>query len=172
MILVIFGGLPGTGKTTIARRLATAIPAMYMRIDTLEQAIVRTGKLAMKEMEGAGYDVAMAVVSDNLKNGLSAVADSVNPLGITREAWRHTATSAGASYLEVEIVCSDREEHRRRVEGRQGDIAGLILPDWEGVMQREYERWNDAGLVIDTAMLCPNEAVELILEACRRITSE
>ncbi len=38
-MLIIFGGLPATGKTTIAKELARQIGATYLRIDTIEQAI-------------------------------------------------------------------------------------------------------------------------------------
>jgi predicted kinase len=38
-MLIIFGGLPGTGKTTIARALAHQIGAVHLRIDSIEQAI-------------------------------------------------------------------------------------------------------------------------------------
>jgi predicted kinase len=50
--------------------------------------------------------------------GQSVVADSVNPLTATREAWRAVAASANFPIIEVEIICSDLEEHRRRVESR------------------------------------------------------
>lgn len=39
-MLIIFGGLPGTGKTTIARELARQTGAMHLRIDSIEQAIM------------------------------------------------------------------------------------------------------------------------------------
>jgi len=37
--LVVFGGLPGTGKTTLARALTQDWPATYLRIDEIEQAL-------------------------------------------------------------------------------------------------------------------------------------
>ena len=39
-MLVIFAGLPGTGKTSIARDLARELGAVYLRIDSIEQAIL------------------------------------------------------------------------------------------------------------------------------------
>ena len=38
-MLIIFGGLPGTGKTAIAQQLARELGAVYLRIDSMEQAI-------------------------------------------------------------------------------------------------------------------------------------
>ena len=38
-MLVIFGGLPATGKTAIARELARQIGGVHLRIDSIEQAI-------------------------------------------------------------------------------------------------------------------------------------
>jgi putative protein kinase ArgK-like GTPase of G3E family len=38
--LIVFAGLPGTGKSTLAQRLAREIGAIYLRIDALEQAPV------------------------------------------------------------------------------------------------------------------------------------
>lgn len=42
-MLIVMGGLPGTGKTTLARLLAARIGAVHLRVDTIEQAIVRSG---------------------------------------------------------------------------------------------------------------------------------
>jgi hypothetical protein len=53
--------------------------------------------------------------------------------------------------VNVEVICSDEAEHRRRVETRSSDIPDLVLPTWEKVKNREYHPWTQPRIVIDTA---------------------
>lgn len=123
---------------------------MHLRIDTIEQTLKQTGAVP-GPMDDKGYRIAYAIAEDNLKIGLTVIADSVNPAAITRDAWRMVAERAAVTAVEVEVVCSDGDEHRRRVETRVADIAGLELPAWDDVLARDYETWGQADLVIDTA---------------------
>ncbi len=149
-MLIVFGGLPGTGKTTLARLVAQQKRATYLRIDSIEQAIRDSGMLA-GAVGPSGYLVAYALAESNLALGRDVVADSVNPLAITRSAWRRAAANASSPCVEVELVCSDPVEHRRRVETREADIAGLRVPSWDDVRQRAYDPWDGPRLVLDTA---------------------
>jgi predicted kinase len=149
-MLIVFGGLPGTGKSTIARRLAERLRATYIRIDSIEQALRSCGTLPAGVVT-EGYAVGYRMAEDNLRAGNTVIADSVNPLMLTRDAWVNTATSAAAPVVEVEVVCSDLAEHRRRVETRISDIPGLLLPAWDAVQSRVYEPWNRARIMLDTA---------------------
>jgi predicted kinase len=148
-MLIIFSGLPGVGKSSIARHLAGDIGAVYLRVDSIEQAILDSG--VTKSLEDAGYRAAYAVATDNLRLGRTVVADSVNPLALTRRAWRAAAQQAGSISVDVEVICSDANEHRLRVESRACDIVGLVQPTWREVMDRPYEAWDTAPLVIDTS---------------------
>jgi predicted kinase len=149
-MLIIFGGMPGVGKTAIAVELARVTGAVHLRIDSIEQAIRASG-IGKRPLDDAGYRVAYAVAEDNLRMGRTVIADSVNPLRVTREAWASVANRAGVRAVEIEVECSDVEDHRRRVETRISDIPGFELPTWEDVAGREYHPWDGEHLVIDTA---------------------
>ena len=144
-MLVIFGGLPGTGKSTLALRLAHQIGAVYLRIDTIERAMA-AGVEALSVGE-RGYRVAYAVAEDNLRLGHTVIADSVNPLQITRSAWRDVAARLEVDWVEIEVVCSDPVEHRHRVETRSTGISVT----WHEVVTRDFEPWIGEHIRIDTA---------------------
>ena len=148
-MLIALGGLPGTGKTTLAKAVAKRYSAVYLRIDTIEMAI-RT-ETPQEDIGPAGYVVAYWVAEENLRLGRVVVADSVNPLRITRESWSLVARNAGVPLVEVEVLCSDIVEHRRRIESRTPDLDGLPPLTWANVCHRTYEEWSALHLVIDTA---------------------
>lgn len=112
----------------------------------------------------AGYIVAYELARSNHALGMTVVADCVNPRLVTREAWRAVATSTSSGLLEVEIVCSDPAEHRRRVERRKAAIPEHTLPTWEAALRHDYEAWTTSRVVIDSALVSASEAANLILE--------
>jgi len=73
----------------------------------------------------AGYLIAYCVAEENLRLGQPVVADSVNPLQATRDSWASVARNARVNLVEVEVVCSDAAEHRRRIESRSTELDGL-----------------------------------------------
>ena len=166
-MLIALGGLPAVGKSALASSLARRIGAVHLRIDTIEQAMRNAG-FTVSGPEG--YLAARDLATDNLRIGHTVVVDSVNPVAITRDYWRETAAHMKVELLEVEVICSDQLEHRRRVESRITDIPGLVLPTWQQVLDRHYEPWKTAQ-VIDTAGRTLEEAsseAEAILKEVRR----
>lgn len=161
-MLIVFAGLPGVGKTTLSRALARRIGAVWLRIDTVEGAMRRAG-LSFAVMGAAGYEAAMALAADQVANGLAVVADCVNPVAASRAGWRAVAAEAGCPILEIEVLCSDAAEHRRRVEARRGAVPGLSRVAWRSVLDFDYEPWTGARLMVDTARLAPDAALDAVL---------
>ena len=156
-MLIVFAGLPGTGKSTIARLLARELGALWLRIDSIEQALRDCGLDG--DMKDAGYRAAYAIAEDNLKLGRTVIGDSVNPWMLTRNAWRDVGVRAGVRVVEIETICSNTEEHRARIESRASEIEGLVLPGWAAVQARDYHAWDRDRLVIDTASRSPEDCV-------------
>ena len=167
-MLVIFSGLPGVGKTAVARDLARQIGAMYLRIDSIEHAIRSSGMIS-RSLDDLGYRIAYVVAEDNLRIGGTVVADSVNPIHLTRDAWLEVAKRANAKAIEIEISCSDSYEHRRRVETRVADIPGSTIPTWADVAEREYHSWQREHLVIDSATCTTEQSIALIRSAISQV---
>lgn len=160
-MLYIFSGLPGTGKSTLSSALARELQATYLRVDVVEQAMRAAGTW----VDGpAGYIVCYAIASQNLRLGLDVIADTVNPIQETRQAWRNVAVSLETPFVEIEVICSDDREHRHRVETREADIPSFVLPTWEKVGNRQYDAWDCDHIVIDTAHQTVDESLMALRE--------
>jgi predicted kinase len=97
-VLVVVGGLPATGKSTIATALARRTSASYLRVDRIEQAIVAWSTLS-QPVGPVGYAVAHAVAREQLELGLDVIVEWVNPTALTRNAWVGTAEAAAAELV-------------------------------------------------------------------------
>jgi len=148
-LLIVFAGLPGTGKSTLARAIAEREDAVWLRVDTLEAAMLRSGLSQSFETGLAAYNAVWELARDELRRGRNAVVDAVNGVEPAREMWRSLARECGASLFFVEVICSDREVHRRRVESRGAQTPPLPAPTWADVLEREYRAWSDPILTID-----------------------
>jgi predicted kinase len=158
--LYIFSGLPGTGKTVLSQRLSSRVKAVHLRIDTVEQAL---RDLCGIDVQGEGYCLAYRVAADNLRLGVSVVADSCNPIEMTRSEWETVACDTQARCVNIEVICSDALEHKKRIAHRQSSVPGLVPPTWEEVLSRKYDAWTRERITIDTARKTENESFDELL---------
>jgi len=159
-ILYIFSGLPGSGKTTLAKNISKKLKAVYIRIDTIEQGI---RDLCNFNVQAEGYRLAYKIVTDNLIIGNNVVVDSCNPLKLTRNEYESIAVENNCKYKNIEIICSDKIEHKKRIETRKNDIKNLILPTWEEVEKRYYDEWDKDHIIIDTSNKNIEDSINEIL---------
>ena len=160
-VLYIFSGLPATGKSTLAKIIAKNFNAFYIRVDTIEQGI---RDFCNYNVQGEGYRLAYRLVEDNLAIGNNVVADQCNPWKLTRNEWNNVAIKNNCEYINIETICSNKTEHKNRVENRTAEIENIKLPTWEEITKREsdknhpiyYEPWKEEHITIDTA----NKSIE------------
>jgi len=167
-MLIVFSGLPGTGKSTLARQLSHKLKATYLRLDTVEAALFNAGLRISVE----GYAVIYALAEDNLRLDRTVVVDCVNPLPVTREAWHEVARRCSSPCMDIEISCSDKAEHQRRVETRREDLknhAGQWKPPtWSDVQANDYRPWTTSRFQLDTANGTPQENFRALVELLER----
>jgi predicted kinase len=164
MQLILMGGLPGSGKSTVAEGVARALGITILSADPVEAALRRAG-IAESQSGIASYLVLEALAGEQLKLGRPVIIDAVNPVEAARAMWRTLARKHRAGLHVIECVCRDEALHRARVEARVRDIAGLPELIWERVERRKanHDPWTDQRLVLETDVSAPQALIAAAL---------
>ena len=152
-MLLVVSGLPGTGKTSVAREVARRLDAVHLSVDPVEDAMIGAGLPSSWSTGVAAYEVTRAVAEDNLSLGRQVVVDAVNDSGPARDTWRRAAQAAGTGVRFVLLTLADTDEHRRRLETRGRRFAHVEEPTWAEVTERagRYAPWSDPVVRLDAA---------------------
>jgi len=117
--LIAMAGLPGVGKSTIARGLAERFPGVLINVDDVASALVRAEFERSFATGLAGYLVAEQVARVNLALGSHVIVDGANSAGYARNIWTSLAREFGTELLFVEVVCTDLVAHAARLATRR-----------------------------------------------------
>lgn len=145
-------GLPGAGKTTLADALVRRTGWPVLSVDPVEAALLRAGVGADQPTGLAAYLAVGAVAEHQLRLGRTVVVDAVNAAPDARAQWEDTALRTGTTVTFVEVICSDAELHRQRLESRRRDLGEFPEPHWGSLDQRREQlvAWTGPRLVADT----------------------
>jgi len=142
-MLVVMAGLPGSGKSTVAEAVGARLGLPVVSVDPIESAILSAGIDADQPTGLAAYLVAETIAESVVSGGGGIVVDAVNAVEPAREQWVRLAARRGIPIRFVEVVCSDAEVHRARLEARGRQLAHIAEPTWHAVEQSldEWEAW-------------------------------
>lgn len=166
-VLVLVAGLPGTGKSTLAESLASALPAPVFSMDWQLGALVPFGVLRPDNTGPLSQLTLIAAAARQLQLGLGAVIDATGHTQEFRAQLESLAAGLDARFVGVECVCSDEPVHLSRVEGRDRGIPGWPATVTRAHLERMKERWEDwhqPHLILDTATVSPETALRRILD--------
>jgi predicted kinase len=148
--VVVMAGLPGTGKSTIAEVVGNRLGVPIVSVDPIESAILGAGIDRDQPTGLAAYLVAETIAEAVLAGGAGVIIDAVNAVGPAREQWVKLASRQEVPVRFIEVVCSDPELHRRRLEARNRELEHLDEPSWHAVEQSidEWETWSGPSATV------------------------
>jgi adenylylsulfate kinase-like enzyme len=158
-------GPPGSGKTTLAARLAEALAAEGVTVSVLDwmalRAFLLAGGTVGEAVEEIGHR-ALAYTAKLLADaGVTVVVDATAP----RRAWRLLARSLTATFAEVQLVCPPGTCLERERAVRWGPRPTGGTPD----VVPEYEYADNPELLLDTGSRSEWAAAEDLLRLARRL---
>ncbi len=133
--LVIFSGLPGVGKTTLANRLARTLRWPLLRVDDVIGAVPENPGV---EFWDSKVEILLGLVAAQLELGLDVIAESVF-MNMDRHHAQELARKNHARFLPIHVFISDEEVWKRRVMVRGAELDDKDVATWERIQhQREF----------------------------------
>lgn len=116
--LVVVCGLPGVGKSTVARRVADLIDAEVLRTDVVRKELFDDPEYTGEETATV-YDELLSRAEDRLVDGDRVVLDATFRTREQREAARDLADRLDCGFRVVHVDCEEAVVERRIAE-REG----------------------------------------------------
>lgn len=154
MKMIVFSGLPGTGKSTLAETIGRQLGIPVFAKDWLEAVILQNGLQPTsdeKSLGYVGYELLTVLAERQLMLGQSVILDSVASTQTIRETWRELADQYNAQWRVIECICSDKTFHQELLKARQRNIPGWHELEWSDVekVKQYYQAWDEERLVLD-----------------------
>ena len=143
-LLVAMCGLPGTGKSHFAARLAERAPFLILETDRLRKVLVERPKYTTGEHRRV-FNSCYYLIDHYLINGYSVIFDATN-LNEEFRAYLYDISQSTGAPLALVHATAPQNTVRRRLKDRKAD--------------RHVNTYSDAGWLIYTRMIPVEERVQ------------
>jgi len=171
--LVMLCGLPGTGKSTLARRLADGLPAVVVESDRVRQKLFARPAYTGQESQRV-HQVCHILIGWYLRHYYHVVYDATNLYEYHRGLIYRLAARSGACLVVVEVTASDdvvreRLAPRRRTHPALPAQKDYSDADWDVYvrMRHRSEPIQHDHIVVDTSDGDVERALRCVLNAVR-----
>lgn len=167
--LILFAGMPGSGKTTLARMVSRELRLPVFSKDRV-QRVLRDHHLAA-ENTGDGYYIILDMADEQLELGVSVILDATFPLDHFRMVANEIALRRKARFCAIYCYNSDDDVWRKRMEKRVQYVPGWRPVGWDDVlrMRSYYQPWGENALAVDS-LVPPEENFVRVLEQIKNAT--
>lgn len=157
--LILLSGLPGTGKTTFARRLAELLPFEHVESDAIRRSLAEPPTYSSDE-SGVVFRKAEDLAAHALGEGRHALIDATNLSNRDRKRFFRLADRTGATFVAVRLTAPDAVIRERLAKPREGwSQADLAVYE---LMRGRGQPFPMPALVVDTRFDV-RPAIELVV---------
>lgn len=157
-MLLVFCGLPGTGKTTVANIIAKKFGIVVISTDYIRKRIFE--KPTYQKFEKEIIYKVMLLLAEHLSKSGTCILDAVFTKGKNRNAVKEMAKKNDTQVCFIEFVC-DEDIIFKRIAGKKRKLSdadyGIYLK-----LKKEYEPIEFEHIVVDTSG--GMEAASLLVE--------
>lgn len=154
-MIVVVMGLPGSGKSFFASRLATAIHADHISSDKLRKKMIERRTYSIKEKDLV-YDEMLKEMRNGIKQGKNLVLDATFYKNETRNKFEEE-TRDGGKIVFMEIIADETLIKERLQSPREDSEADFTVYK---IIQQQWEPIKEQHLILQST----NDNIESMLE--------
>lgn len=159
--LILFSGLPGTGKSTLAMQLAREMQLPLLCIDDVIGDVPENAGIPFWDSR---VEILLDIVRTQLEVGLSLIVDSVF-MNMDRHHAQELARKYQARFLPIHVFVSDENVWKERVDARYHKLNDKDVATWENIQhqRQRFRAWEPGTALFIDSLNAVDQNYEAVL---------
>ena len=159
-MLIMICGLPGTGKSTLAKAVAEKIGAVHISSDTVRMKLLKERTYSEEEKEKI-YDLMLKEAENLLKEGKTIVLDATFYKKKLRELVKGIAEKAESKFFIVECITEENLLKERIFSRKKEETESETDFEIYKKVKAQFEPIEEDHIAVDTSLPLEKQ-VELV----------